>query len=131
QGRFRERLGDSAPGDRGLVQRRWRHAESPGDDLDTAGLGVPLALKIAVERQNDIITDETRARVAMVRPIIRATLFALQAQRVNRLGGYAAITLADVAREYREGDGDCGVCFEYAVHDAIERRDPLIQPRIT
>lgn len=67
----------------------------------------------------------------MVRPVLRSTLFALQGERVARLNGHAAITLTDLAREYREGDGDCGICFEYAVHDAIERADPLIQPRIS
>lgn len=87
-------------------------------------------MKLSIETQNDEITDETRARVAMVRPILRATLFALQGDRVERLGGYAAVTLTDLAREYREGDGDCGICFEYAIHDAINRGDRIIQPRI-
>jgi hypothetical protein len=64
----------------------------------------------------------------MVVPVIEATLFALNADRVARLGGLAQWTLADLAREYREGSGDAGICFEYAVHDAIARRDPLIWP---
>ncbi len=88
-------------------------------------------MKLAIETQIDRISDETRARIAMVRPILRATLFALLGERVARLGGYPLITLADLAREYREGSGDCGICFEYAIHDAIERRDPLIQPRVS
>lgn len=88
-------------------------------------------MKLAVETQRDAITDETRARIAMVRPILRATLFALQGDRVERLGGYAKITLTDLAREYREGSGDCGICFEYAIHDAIEHRDRLILPRVS
>lgn len=66
----------------------------------------------------------------MVRPVLRATLFALSFERVERLGGYAAVTLHDLAREWREGDGDCGICFEYAIHEAIERKDPLLVPRI-
>ena len=60
----------------------------------------------------------------MVRPVLRATLFALEQEIVDRLGGYGKITLADMARVYREGSGDCGICFEYAIHDAIRRRDP-------
>ena len=87
-------------------------------------------MKLAVEVQARPIEDETRARIAMVRPILRATLFALSLQRVERLGGYPSVTLHDLAREWREGDGDCGICFEYAIHDAIERRDPLLSPRI-
>jgi len=87
-------------------------------------------VKLAIEIQIGPIEDETRARIAMVRPVLRATLFALSLERVARLGGYASITLHDLAREWREGDGDCGICFEYAIHDAIERRDPLLVPRI-
>lgn len=67
----------------------------------------------------------------MVRPILHATLFSLQRERIERLGGYARVTLADLAREYREGSGDCGICFEYAVHDAIRTQDPQIHPLIS
>jgi hypothetical protein len=87
-------------------------------------------VKLALEIQTGPIEDETRARIAMVRPILRATLYALSLERVERLGGYAAVTLHDLAREWREGDGDCGICFEYAIHEAIERRDPLLVPRV-
>jgi hypothetical protein len=87
-------------------------------------------VKLAVEIQTGPVEDETRARIAMVRPILRATLFALSLERVERLGGYVKVTLHDLAREWREGDGDCGICFEYAIHEAIERKDPLLVPRI-
>src|SRR5580704_8629999 len=87
-------------------------------------------VKLALEIQTGPIEDETRARIAMVRPILRATLYALSLERVERLGGYAAVTLHDLAREWREGDGDWGICCEYAIHGAIERRDPLLVPRI-
>jgi hypothetical protein len=87
-------------------------------------------VKLALEIQTGPVEDETLARIAMVRPILRATLFALSVERVERLGGYAAVTLHDLAREWRPGDGDCGICFEYAIHDAIERRDPLLVPRV-
>ncbi len=87
-------------------------------------------MKLAVEVQTGPVEDETRARIAMVRPVLRATLFALARERVERLGGYAAVTLHDLAREWREGDGDCGICFEYAIHEAIEHKDPLLVPRI-
>lgn len=87
-------------------------------------------LRLSVETQRTAVTDSTRARIAIVRPILRATLFALANERVQRLGGHERVTLADLAREYREGDGDCGVCFEYAIHDAIRRQDPLVEPRV-
>jgi hypothetical protein len=64
----------------------------------------------------------------MVVPVLEATLLSLSRDRVDRLGGLSQITLADLAREYRGGDGDAGICFEYAVHQAIGRRDNLIYP---
>ncbi|WP_233261819.1 hypothetical protein [Vitiosangium sp. GDMCC 1.1324] len=97
---------------------------SSGSPLETS------PFKLAVETQIGEITDEMRARIALVRPILNAILHALQKERMERLGGVAKITLADLAREYREGSGDCGICFEYAVHDAICRGDRLIAPLI-
>jgi hypothetical protein len=88
-------------------------------------------MKVSVETQIGEISDAARARIAMVRPILVATLYALQRDRIDRLGGYPKVTLADLAREYREGSGDCGICFEYAVHDAIRRKDPQIHPLIS
>jgi len=64
----------------------------------------------------------------MVVPVIEATLFALNEDRIIRLGGLSEWTLADLAREYRDGSGDAGICFEYAVHDAIASRNDLIWP---
>jgi len=95
------------------------------------GLRRQGAMKLAIETQVDVVTDETRARVAMVRPILRAVLFSLNGERVARLAGHDKIRLDDLAREYREGSGDCGICFEYAVHEAIERRDALLHPRVS
>jgi hypothetical protein len=33
-------------------------------------------------------------------------------------------------RLYKAGDGDCGICFEYAVHEAIVRQDQRVIERI-
>ena len=33
-------------------------------------------------------------------------------------------------RLYRPGDGDCGICFEYAVHDAMRRSESTILERV-
>ncbi|WP_146243968.1 hypothetical protein [Curtobacterium sp. MCBD17_013] len=74
------------------------------------------------------VSDPVMAKYAMVAPVLEATLYSLKITRVERLGGYHKVTLEDLAREYREGSGDAGICFEWAVHDAIARRDPLIHP---
>jgi len=64
----------------------------------------------------------------MVAPVLKATLHSLSRDRLNRLGGIERVTLRDLARECREGNGDAGICFEYAVHEALARRDPLLFP---
>jgi len=88
-------------------------------------------MKLAVESQVGPITDTARARIAMVRPILRAMLFSLKRERVDRFGGHEKITMADLAREYREGSGDCGICFEYAVHDALRHKNEHIHPLVS
>ncbi|WP_072914698.1 hypothetical protein [Geodermatophilus obscurus] len=78
--------------------------------------------------QADQITDRVRAKFAMVAPVLEATLYSLAMSRVTRLGGFDKITLHDLAREFLSGSGDAGICFEYAVHEAIATENPLIAP---
>ena len=88
-------------------------------------------MKLQVERQTDEINDVARGRIAMVLPVFKGLLFALKKDRIERFGGHEKITLSDLAREYREGSGDCGICFEYAVHDAIKQEDERIHPLLS
>lgn len=74
------------------------------------------------------VADPTRSRFAMIAPVVEALLFSVSGERIDRLGGYDAWTLADLAREYRDGSGDAGICFEFAVHEAIAARNDLIWP---
>ena len=78
--------------------------------------------------QTDEVNDAVRAKFAMAAPVLEATLYSVAMHRIERLGGYAAWTLEDLSREYLEGDGDAGICFEYAVHEAIAARHELIWP---
>jgi len=88
-------------------------------------------MKLQKEIQRAEITDAARARIALSLPVLKGVLLALQHDRVERFGGYEKITLADLAREYREGSGDCGICFEYAVHDSIRSKDQQIHNLIS
>ena len=36
-----------------------------------------------------------------------------------------------LGRLRRQGDGDCGICYEYAVHDAVRTKDPAVIERIS
>jgi len=50
---------------------------------------------------------------------------------VAEVGGYENVKLKMLPRLYRPGDGDCGICFEYAVHDAMKRGEPAVMERLT
>lgn len=83
----------------------------------------------AVQRHG--LSDAVQAKFAMSIPVLDATLGSLAKDRAGRFGGYGKVTLADLAREARDGTGDAGICFELAVHQAIESRNPLIHPLIS
>jgi hypothetical protein len=85
-------------------------------------------MRILRSFQRAEIADAVRAKFAMAAPILEATLYSVSVERIERLDGYASWTLADLAREFREGDGDAGICFEWAVHEAIANHNPLIWP---
>lgn len=87
-------------------------------------------LQLRIEQQKSPIADEVSALTAIVRPIFEATLYSLNRSIVDQLGGEANITLEMLARVYKPGDGDCGICFEWAVHDAIKRKDAPVYERI-
>ncbi|MER1944984.1 hypothetical protein [Stutzerimonas stutzeri] len=70
------------------------------------------------------------ALIAVVRPILEGLLYSLKADVANEAGGLAGVKLKMLPRLYRPGDGDCGICFEYAVHDAVMRRDADVLQRI-
>jgi hypothetical protein len=96
--------------------------------LDRSAEEAPLQLRL--ERQYKPVADVVSALVAVVRPILEGTLYALKADMVREVGGYEQIKLKLLPRLYRQGDGDCGLCFEYAVHDALNRRDPMVLERV-
>ncbi|WP_242352410.1 hypothetical protein [Anaeromyxobacter sp. SG64] len=87
-------------------------------------------MQLRFETQLNPVADEVSAIAAVARPILLGTLFALKRDVVDSLRGYDAISLRMLARVYRAGDGDCGICFEYAVHDAVRRHDAMIMDRV-
>ncbi len=88
-------------------------------------------MRIHQERQLNRVADEVLALTAVVRPILKGVLYSLKAEIVAEAGGRENISLAMLARLYRQGDGDCGICFEYAVHEAMNRHDPRVVERVS
>lgn len=87
-------------------------------------------LQLRLEWQRNPVADEVSALTAVVRPILQGVLFALKKDIVREVGGYQKVKLKMLPRLYRPKDGDCGICFEYAVHDAIRRQNPLVLNRL-
>lgn len=87
-------------------------------------------MEIRSELQRNLVADQVSALVAVIRPILVGLLGGLKAEVVNELGGAQNVRLFMLSRLRRPGDGDVGICFEYAVHDAMRRGDPMVQERV-
>lgn len=82
------------------------------------------------EIQQSPVADQVSAVTAVVRPILSATLYSLRQEVAVQVGGYAEIPLFMLADLRNPGDGDCGISFEYAVHDALVRGDASVTERM-
>lgn len=87
-------------------------------------------MEIRSEKQLNPVADEVAAITAVVRPILHGILYALKHEAVTDAGGRERLLLRQLPRVRRQGDGDCGICFEYAVHDALGRREPAVTERV-
>ncbi len=88
-------------------------------------------MQIRSEEQLNPVADEVSAITAVVRPILIGILYSLKADVVNEAGGREGVKLKMLPRLQRRGDGDTGICFEYAVHDAVRRGDEAVAERVT
>ena len=88
------------------------------------------AVQIRREKQLSPVADEVLALTAVVRPILAGVLYALKLDVVTEVKGHENVKLKLLPRLYRPGDGDIGICFEYAVHEAMTTNDPMVIERI-
>ena len=110
---------ECSSGDRLVVARK--HA---GDDIESC------RMDIRTERQQNPVAEEVAALVAVVRPILLGLLLGLKGDVVGEVRGRENVKVKMLSRLRRAGDGDCGICFEYAVHDAIRRGDAPVLERV-
>ncbi len=87
-------------------------------------------IEIRTEKQLNPVGDEVSALIAVIRPILQGLLYALKHEVVAEVGGFNKVKLLMLPRMYRPGDGDIGICFEYAVHDAIKRGEPAVLEKV-
>lgn len=87
-------------------------------------------LIIQREIQLSPVADPYSALVALIRPILHGLLYSLKQDVINEIGGYQNLKLKMLPRFRRSSDGDVGICFEYAVHEAIRQKNPMILERV-
>lgn len=99
-------------------------------DQGRGSRGIIQSMKIQRQIQLNPVGDDVLALTAAVRPIITGVLMALKQDIVEEAGGYENVKLKMLPRLYRPGDGDVGICFEYAVHEAMSNKDSRVLSRI-
>jgi hypothetical protein len=87
-------------------------------------------ISLQIEAQTSSVGDEFSALMAVVAPILQGLLFGLKQEVIAACGGVEKMPLLMLPRAYRPGSGDCGICFEYAAHDAINRKVPSVIERV-
>lgn len=87
-------------------------------------------MRVRKEIQVDQINDDVLALTTVIRPILTGLLYALKQGVVAEAGGYENVRLFMLPRLYRPGSGDCGICFEYAVHEALQTGDGRVLDRM-
>lgn len=88
-------------------------------------------MKLLIENQQSPVGSEVLARIAIVRPILTALLAGIKQEVLGEVGGMQNMKLFMLPRAYRDGCGDVGFCFEWAIHDAIRRQEPMVMERLT
>jgi hypothetical protein len=76
-------------------------------------------MQLREERQLRPVSEDVSALVAVTRPIIAGLLHSIGEEFLIPHGGREKMRLADLGRVRKANDGDLGVAFEYAVHDAV------------
>lgn len=82
------------------------------------------------ERQLNEIADDVSALVAVTRPILVGLLHSIGEEFLQPHGGREKLILKNLGRVRKANDGDLGVAFEYAVHDAIVRQQASVTERV-
>jgi hypothetical protein len=88
-------------------------------------------MEIREDRHSRPAVDEVDALVAVIRPVLVGALQSISDEVVNVFGERDQLPLRMLGRLRKRGDGDCGIAFEYAVHDAVISADPIVVERVS
>lgn len=87
-------------------------------------------MDVREERQLNPVSEDVGALTAVTRPIVAGLLHSIGEEYLRPHGGRQNIRLADLGRVRKANDGDLGVAFEYAVHDAIMTGTGIVVDRV-
>jgi hypothetical protein len=87
-------------------------------------------MDLRAQVQRSAVADEVSALAAVLRPILVGLLLGLKEDVVAEAGGREEVKLKMLPRLRRPGDGDLGICFEYAVHGAVRDGNPRVLERV-
>ena len=89
---------------------------------------IPAGAKPAAQAHP--VADEVSALVAVTGPIIAGVLQSVSAEVANAFGTRDQVPLKMLGQLRKRGNGDCGIAFEYAIHDAVISQDASIAERV-
>jgi hypothetical protein len=87
-------------------------------------------MEIWEDRQKNPVADEVSALVAVTGPIIAGVLRSVSVEATSAFGDRDLLPLKMLGRLRKAGDGDCGIAFEYEMHDAVISREPPVAERV-
>jgi hypothetical protein len=88
-------------------------------------------MEIREDRQSRPVANEVDALVAVIRPVLVGVLQSISGEVADTFGERNQLPLRMLGRLRKHGDGDCGIAFEYAVHDAVISADPIVVERVS
>jgi hypothetical protein len=87
-------------------------------------------MKINIDRQVVPVQSEVLALTSVVLPILKGILYSIKKEIIEEVCGYESVKLKMLPRLSRSGDGDVGIAFEWAVHDAIQNNEIKVIERL-
>lgn len=90
-----------------------------------------LQMQLREERQASPVEDPVGALVAVTRPILVSILGSIGGEYMAEYeGDRGQMPLKLLGRLRKRGDGDTGIAFEYAIHDAVRGGNAIVKERV-
>lgn len=87
-------------------------------------------MQVEEQRQASPVEDPVGALVAVTRPILISIVQSIGAEYLASYPDRRNVPLKMLGKLRSRGDGDTGIAFEYAIHDAIRSEVPAVQERV-